>query len=110
MKKAEMNALRGRFSYVFQDGALFDSMTVYQNIAMPLRGGRASLPKLEVKKRVEEKLQLFELQASHDKYPSQISGGMKRRVALAEADSLLKEVLAKAESRDSMYSEFDLTH
>ena len=85
MKKVEINELRGKFSYVFQDTALFDSMTVYQNITMPLRGGGASLPKLEIKKRVEEKLQLFELQASHDKYPSQISGGMKRRVALARA-------------------------
>jgi phospholipid/cholesterol/gamma-HCH transport system ATP-binding protein len=85
MKKAEIVELKGKFSYVFQDAALFDSMTVYQNIAMPLRGGGASLAKLEIKKRVEEKLQLFELQASQDKYPSQISGGMKRRVALARA-------------------------
>ena len=85
MKKAEIDELKGKFSYVFQDAALFDSMTVYQNIAMPLRGGGASLAKLEIKKRVEEKLQLFELQASQDKYPSQISGGMKRRVALARA-------------------------
>jgi phospholipid/cholesterol/gamma-HCH transport system ATP-binding protein len=84
MKNAGINALMGKFSYVFQDAALFDSMTVYQNIAMPLREG-ASLPELEIKKRVEEKLQLFELQASQDKYPSQISGGMKRRVALARA-------------------------
>ena len=85
MKKAEINELRGKFSYVFQDAALFDSMTVHQNIAMPLREGGASLSKLEIKNRVEEKLQLFELQASQDKYPSQISGGMKRRVALARA-------------------------
>jgi phospholipid/cholesterol/gamma-HCH transport system ATP-binding protein len=84
MKKAEIDELRGKFSYVFQDTALFDSMTVYQNIAMPLREG-TSLAKLEIKKRVQEKLQLFELQTSHDKYPSQISGGMKRRVALARA-------------------------
>jgi phospholipid/cholesterol/gamma-HCH transport system ATP-binding protein len=96
MKKAEMNALRGRFSYVFQDGALFDSMTVYQNIAMPLRGGRASLPKLEVKKRVEEKLQLFELQASHDKYPSQISGGMKRRVCPGRSGQHVKRSSCKS--------------
>ena len=73
-----------RDSYVFQDGALFDSMTVRENIAFPLRRG-VSLPKSEVKSRVEQKMQLFELQGVHDKYPSQISGGMKRRVALARA-------------------------
>jgi phospholipid/cholesterol/gamma-HCH transport system ATP-binding protein len=84
MKMAELDKLREKFSYVFQDAALFDSMTVYQNIALPLREG-TSLPKSEIKNRVEDKLQLFELQGVHDKYPSQISGGMKRRVALARA-------------------------
>jgi phospholipid/cholesterol/gamma-HCH transport system ATP-binding protein len=84
MNLAEIDKLREKISYVFQDAALFDSMTVFQNIAMPLRAG-ASLSKSEIKKRVEEKLQLFELDRVHDKYPSQISGGMKRRVALARA-------------------------
>ena len=84
MKNPEIDKLKGKFSYVFQDTALFDSMTVRENIAFPLRGG-TSLPKSEVKSRVEEKMQLFELQGVHDKYPSQISGGMKRRVALARA-------------------------
>ncbi len=84
MKNPEIDKLREKFSYVFQDAALFDSMTVRENIALPLRGG-TSLPKSEVKSRVEEKLQLFELQGVHDKYPSQISGGMKRRLALARA-------------------------
>ncbi len=84
MKNPEIDKLREKFSYVFQDAALFDSMTIYQNIALPLQGG-TSLPKSEIKKRVEDKLQLFELQGVHDKYPSQISGGTKRRVALARA-------------------------
>jgi phospholipid/cholesterol/gamma-HCH transport system ATP-binding protein len=84
MKKPEIDKLREKFSYVFQETALFDSMTVRENIAFPLRGG-TSLPKSEIKKRVEEKMQLFELQGVHDKYPSQISGGMKRRLALARA-------------------------
>jgi len=84
MKNPEIDKLREKFSYVFQDAALFDSMTVRENIAFPLRGG-TSLPKSEVKSRVEEKMQLFELQGVHDKYPGQISGGMKRRVALARA-------------------------
>ncbi|MGD9080325.1 MAG: ATP-binding cassette domain-containing protein, partial [Desulfobacterales bacterium] len=84
MKKAEIDKLKEKFSYVFQDAALFDSMTVYQNIAMPLQEG-LSLPKLEIKKRVEDKLKLFELEKVHEKYPSQVSGGMKRRIALARA-------------------------
>lgn len=84
MKNPEIDRLRAKFSYVFQDAALFDSMTVRDNIAFPLRAG-TSLPKSEVKSRVEEKMQLFELQGVHDKYPSQISGGMKKRLALARA-------------------------
>jgi phospholipid/cholesterol/gamma-HCH transport system ATP-binding protein len=84
MKKSETDKLGEKFSYVFQDAALFDSMTIYENIAFPLRQG-TSLPKSVIEKRVEDKMQLFELQGAHDKYPSQISGGMKRRVALARA-------------------------
>ena len=84
MKNPEIDKLMKKFSYVFQDAALFDSMTVRENIAFPLRRG-SSLPKSEVKIRVEEKMHLFELQQVHDKYPSQISGGMKRRLALARA-------------------------
>jgi len=84
MTLSEIDKFRGKFSYVFQDTALFDSMTVYDNIALPLREG-TSLPKLEIGKRVETQLQLFELEDVQDKYPAQISGGMKRRVALARA-------------------------
>jgi phospholipid/cholesterol/gamma-HCH transport system ATP-binding protein len=92
MKNPEIDKLREKFSYVFQDAALFDSLTVRENIALPLQGG-TSLPKSEVKSRVAEKLQLFELQGVHDKYPSQISGGMKRRVALARALIMDPEVV-----------------
>jgi phospholipid/cholesterol/gamma-HCH transport system ATP-binding protein len=84
MKFSEVDKLREKFSYVFQDAALFDSMTVYDNIALPLREG-TSLPKPEIRIRVENQLQLFELEDVRDKYPAQISGGMKRRVALARA-------------------------
>jgi phospholipid/cholesterol/gamma-HCH transport system ATP-binding protein len=84
MKNPEINKLMEKFSYVFQDAALFDSMTVRENITFPLRGG-TSMPKSEVQSQVDEMMQLFELQGVHDKYPSQISGGMKRRLALARA-------------------------
>ena len=84
MKRPEINGLWEKFSYVFQDAALFDFMTVHENIAFPLEQG-TSLPKADIGERVQDKLQLFELQEVQDKYPSQISGGMKRRVALARA-------------------------
>jgi phospholipid/cholesterol/gamma-HCH transport system ATP-binding protein len=84
MKGSEINRLWEKFSYVFQDAALFDFMTVHENIAFPLEQA-TSLPKTDIRKRVQSKLQMFELLEVRDKYPSQISGGMKRRVALARA-------------------------
>jgi phospholipid/cholesterol/gamma-HCH transport system ATP-binding protein len=59
-------------------------MTVYNNIALPLLEG-TSLAKSEIKQRVQDRMQQFELQAFRDKYPAELSGGMKRRVALARA-------------------------
>ena len=84
MKKSEINGLWEKFSYVFQDAALFDFMTVCENIAFPLKQG-LSLTKADIRDRVQNKLRLFELLEVQDKYPTQISGGMKRRVALARA-------------------------
>jgi phospholipid/cholesterol/gamma-HCH transport system ATP-binding protein len=84
MKPSQINKLRAKFSYVFQDAALFDSLTIYNNIALPLREG-TSMAKTEIKKRVLDRLEQFELQAFRDIYPAQLSGGMKRRVALARA-------------------------
>jgi len=84
MKPSQVNQVRARFSYVFQDTALFDSMTVYGNIALPLLEG-TSLTKSEICARVEDKMQKFELHAFRGKYPAELSGGMKRRVALARA-------------------------
>ena len=84
MTPRQINRLRARFSYVFQDAALFDSLTVYDNIALPLLEG-TSMAKPEIRRRVLDKMQQFELQAFGDKYPAELSGGMKRRVALARA-------------------------
>lgn len=84
MKKRERRALKRRFSYVFQDTALFDFMNVFDNIALPLRE-RGGLNEEEVHRRVQEKMQQLDLQGIDDDYPSQLSGGMKKRVALARA-------------------------
>jgi phospholipid/cholesterol/gamma-HCH transport system ATP-binding protein len=84
MKRGERKALKRKFSYMFQGMALFDSMTVFENIALPLRE-KTSLPEREIRKKVMDNMNHLELQDVPDKYPSQISGGMKKRVALARA-------------------------
>ena len=84
MKRAEIDSLKAKLSYMFQDTALFDSMSVYENVALPLKEA-TSLPKGEIRTRVWDKMKLFDLEGIDEKYPSQLSGGMKKRVALARA-------------------------
>lgn len=84
MRNREKRALRKNFSYMFQANALFDSMTVFENIALPLKEG-AQLPEKKIYSRVQEKMLQLDLHEIDDKYPSQLSGGMKKRVALARA-------------------------
>ena len=84
MKKTERKALKNRFSYMFQGTALFDSMTVFENIALPL-AEKAVLKSAEIRTRVRDKMDQLDLQDIEAKYPSQLSGGMKKRVALARA-------------------------
>jgi len=77
-------SVKGRFSYMFQHMALFDSMTVWENIALPLEE-RTKLSKPEIRKRVGALAERMEIQDTLEKYPSQISGGMSKRVAFARA-------------------------
>jgi phospholipid/cholesterol/gamma-HCH transport system ATP-binding protein len=84
IKKAERKAVKRKFSYVFQDTALFDFLDVFENIALPLRE-KSSLVEAEIKKRVRDKMQQLDLRQTDTKYPSQLSGGMRKRVALARA-------------------------
>ncbi len=81
---ADRRAFRLRCSYMFQNMALFDSMTAYDNIALPLREA-ARAPEEEVAEKVGTLAGRLELTAILGKYPSQISGGMQKRVALARA-------------------------
>ena len=84
MKRAERERFRREVSFMFQSNALFDSMTVRENIALPLQeGSRAS--ESTIRDRVERKIQVMDLEGSGEKYPSQLSGGMQKRVALARA-------------------------
>lgn len=84
MKKDERKALKRKFSYVFQDTALFDFLSVAENVALPLVEN-ADHKETEIKERVRAKLNQLDLYEIEQKYPSQLSGGMKKRVALARA-------------------------
>jgi len=84
MKKSERTANLAQISYMFQDNALFDSMTVYENIALPLRE-TTNRSKTEIDKRVMARIEQTELEEAAHKYPSELSGGMQKRAALARA-------------------------
>jgi len=84
MKKAEMADSLAQMSYMFQDNALFDSMTVYDNIALPLRE-TTKLGNAEIDSRVMARIEQTELKDAAHKYPSELSGGMQKRAALARA-------------------------
>ena len=84
MVERQLLRVRQKFGMLFQEAALFDSMDVFENIAFPLR--RTGLTDVkEIKQRVEEVLGLVELSGTGEKLPSEISGGMKKRVGLARA-------------------------
>lgn len=84
LRRAELVQLRSRFGFLFQNGALFDSMTVYDNVAFPLRE-KTRLSEPEVRARVLHELEQVGLAGAEDKYPAQLSGGMAKRAALARA-------------------------
>jgi phospholipid/cholesterol/gamma-HCH transport system ATP-binding protein len=84
MRGKELERVRSRFGFVFQNGALFDSLTVFENVAFPLRE-KTKWSEQEIKDRVLSMLDKVGLSSAEDKYPAQISGGMIRRTALARA-------------------------
>jgi phospholipid/cholesterol/gamma-HCH transport system ATP-binding protein len=84
LRGKELERVRSLFGFVFQNGALFDSLTVFENVAFPLRE-KTKLSEQEIKKRVLSILEEVGLSTAENKYPAQISGGMVRRAALARA-------------------------
>jgi len=93
MKPVALNEFRRRFGMAFQEGALFDSMSVFENIAFPLRR-HTKMTESEIRDRVEECLNLVHLAKDvAPKRPSELSGGMRRRVGFARAISLQPEIL-----------------
>ena len=81
----DLTRLRAKFGMVFQSAALFDSMNVLDNVAFPVREHRKDLSESQVRDLVKEKLALFGLEGIEDKYPADLSGGMRKRVGLARA-------------------------
>ncbi len=84
MSRKERRDFKKRFSYMFQENALFDSLNIYENIALPLTE-KSGLPHDEIQKKVKMQMEQLEIQETASKYPAQLSGGMKKRVALARA-------------------------
>src|SRR5712691_12618514 len=84
LRGAALEAVRRRYGVVFQGGALFDSMSVFDNVAFPLRE-KTTLKPPEITQRVEQKLEQVGLQDMGAKNPAEISGGMRKRVAIARA-------------------------
>jgi phospholipid/cholesterol/gamma-HCH transport system ATP-binding protein len=83
MSERDLLALRERIGFVFQEGALFDSMTVGENVAFRLREERVN--EEEIQPRVQEALKFVELEHTAEQLPSELSGGMRRRVSIARA-------------------------
>ena len=86
MSREELAELRGRIGYVFQFAALFDSMTVAENIALGLV--KRGLDPGAIAERTAESLGVVELSGTEDKYPAELSGGMRKRVGIARAIAL----------------------
>ena len=83
MPEKELLDFRRNLGFVFQEGALFDSITVAENVAFRLR--QEKIDDDQIDSRVREALRFVELEAAIDKYPSELSGGMRRRVSIARA-------------------------
>src|SRR5574342_1254909 len=89
---AALNAVRQKFGVLFQGAALLDSMTIFENVAFPLRE-KTKLAEGEIRKRAEEKLEQVGLAGMGYKYPAEVSGGMKKRAGLARALVMEPEIV-----------------
>jgi phospholipid/cholesterol/gamma-HCH transport system ATP-binding protein len=84
LRQKELYRIRGKFGVLFQGAALLDSMTVFDNVAFPLRE-KTKTSESEIKKKVEERLEQVGLGGMGHKLPAELSGGMKKRAGLARA-------------------------
>lgn len=84
LKEKRLLQLRKKMGYMFQEGALYDFMNVYHNIAFPLKE-HSRLTSEEIGEKIRKLLKLIDLEGIETKYPAELSGGMKKRVALARS-------------------------
>jgi phospholipid/cholesterol/gamma-HCH transport system ATP-binding protein len=92
MKEIDLIEIRKKVAYVFQNGALFDSMSVFENLAYPLRA-HTKLSERDIADRVHELLSEFGLDGNANVYPANLSGGMQKRVGLARSIILQPKVV-----------------
>ncbi len=92
LDEADYNGLLQRLGVLFQNGALLNSLTVFENISVPLEQ-HTRLPAEVIRRMIEVKLNLVNLPASEELYPAELSGGMKKRAALARAIALDPEIV-----------------
>jgi phospholipid/cholesterol/gamma-HCH transport system ATP-binding protein len=92
LRGRRLETMRTDFGVLFQGAALFDSMSVFDNVALPLRE-RTSLNPKEIEERVSERLASLDLDGHEEKFPAQLSGGMKKRVGLARALQLDPKIM-----------------
>jgi phospholipid/cholesterol/gamma-HCH transport system ATP-binding protein len=83
LDKKELGELRKKIGFLFQSGALYDSMSVRQNLEFPLRRIKKNMTKKEIDDKIHEALENVGLESALDKMPSQLSGGMRKRISLA---------------------------
>ena len=93
LDQAGLDRVRRKFGMVFQMAALFDSMSIFENVAFPLREHRKELDEAQLKTLVEDKLRLVGLPGVGHKFPAELSGGMRKRVGLARAVILGPEIV-----------------
>ncbi len=84
LRQKALYKMRGRFGVLFQGAALLDSMTILDNVAFPLRE-KTKMSEIDIRKKVEERLEQVGLEGMGYKYPGELSGGMKKRAGLARA-------------------------
>jgi len=93
MKTTDLNAIRIRIGFLFQNAALYDSMTVRQNLEFPLKRQLTKASAAEIESKVKETLESVGLAEAIDKMPSELSGGMRKRIGLARTLILKPEII-----------------
>lgn len=93
LKNDELNEIRSRIGFMFQNGALYDSMSVRQNLAFTLKHHTKEVTEEEIEKQIIEALESVGLEDAIDQMPAELSGGMRKRIALARTLIIQPEII-----------------